>query len=95
MKVDVKESEGLKRQLVIELPVESVKTEMDSQFREKRKNATLKGFRKGKAPMDMIQSLFKDEVTIAAADNLIKMTYPEAIRETKLKVATPPPSIWS
>lgn len=90
MKVEVKEGEGLKRQIMVKLPAEKVNTEMDSQFREKRKHTTLKGFRKGKAPLDTIKSLFKEEVSIAAADNLIKMTYNDAIREAKLKVATAP-----
>lgn len=90
MKVEVKAGDGLKRQVLVELPAEKVNAELDSQYREKRKNTTLKGFRKGKAPLETIRSLFKDEVKIAAADNLIKMTYNEAVREAKLKVATPP-----
>lgn len=90
MKVEVKAGDGLKRQVLVELPAEKVNAELDSQYREKRKNTTLKGFRKGKAPLETIRSLFKDEVKIAAADNLIRMTYNEAVREAKLKVATPP-----
>jgi trigger factor len=90
VKVEVKTGDGLQRQIFVEIPAESVNAELDTQYREKRKSVTLKGFRKGKAPLDMIKSLFKDEVTINVADNLIKVTYPEAIREAKLKVATAP-----
>lgn len=90
MKVELTNKEGLVRQLQIEIPAERVQTEMEKKFDEKKKSVTLKGFRKGMAPMAMIKQLFTEEVRLDAIDDLIQETYPEAVREKTLKVATKP-----
>lgn len=90
MKVEVTNKEGLVRQLQIEVPSDRVQTEMEKKFDEKKKTVTLKGFRKGMAPMAMIKQLFTEEVRLDAIDELIQSTYPEAVREKTLKVATKP-----
>lgn len=90
MKVELKEKEGLVRELSIEIPAETVKNELDKQLDEVRKKVTLKGFRKGKAPMDMIKSVYGNEVRATVADELIKSTYPQAVKEKTVRVAAPP-----
>ncbi len=90
VKVELVSKEGLVRQLHVEVPCDRVQTEMDKKFDEKKKSVTLKGFRKGMAPMAMIKQLFTEEVRLDAIDELIQATYPEAVREKTLKVATKP-----
>ena len=90
MKVELTNKEGLVRQLQVEIPADRVQTEMEKKFDEKKKTVVLKGFRKGMAPMAMIKQLFTEEVRLDAIDDLIQATYPEAIREKTLKVATKP-----
>jgi trigger factor len=90
VKVELTNKEGLVRQLQIEIPADRVQTEMEKKFDEKKKSVTLKGFRKGMAPMAMIKQLFTEEVRLDAIDDLIQATYPEAVREKTLKVATKP-----
>jgi len=90
LKIDLKEKEGLVREVTIEIPAETVKTEIEKQLAEVRRKVTLKGFRKGKAPMDRIKSIYGNEVKATAADELIKNTYPEAVKEKVIKVAAPP-----
>ena len=90
LKIDLKEKEGLVREVTIEIPAETVKSEIEKQLAEVRRKVTLKGFRKGKAPMDRIKSIYGNEVKATAADELIKNTYPEAVKEKVMKVAAPP-----
>jgi trigger factor len=90
VKVEVTNKEGLVRQLHIEIPGDRVQTEMEKKFDEKKKTVTLKGFRKGMAPMAMIRQLFTEEIRLDSIDDLIQSTYPEAVREKTLKVATKP-----
>ncbi len=90
MKVDVTEGEGLVRNLKVEIPADTVVSETDRQLSEFRKHASLKGFRKGRAPMNMIESLYGDEVKAMVADELVKSSYPEAIKESKLRIASKP-----
>ena len=90
MKIEVKQTEGLKRELSIEVPSDRVRTAMEKKFDEVKRSVTLKGFRKGKAPMNMIRSAYADEVKADVVDDLIKETLPEAVREQTLNVASRP-----
>jgi len=90
VKIEVKHSEGLKRELSIEVPSDRVQTAMDQKFEEVKRSVTLKGFRKGKAPMNMIRSAYADEVRADVVDELIKATLPEAVKQETLNVASRP-----
>lgn len=90
MKVEVKQGEGLIRELSVVVPPETVNTEMDKLFAEARKEADLKGFRKGKAPMNMIRSLYGDRVKADVADQLLQSSLQTAVRENELKIASKP-----
>lgn len=90
MKVEIKEGEGLQRDITVEIPVDTVKAEMDKMFSDHRKNAQLKGFRKGHAPMNMIESIYGEQVQADVVDKLIKESFPSAVAENSLNVATPP-----
>ncbi|MBI5267120.1 MAG: trigger factor [candidate division Zixibacteria bacterium] len=90
MKVELSHKEGLLRELQVEVPAERVQTEMNKMFEEKKRSVTLKGFRKGMAPIAMVKQLYAEEVRLDAIDELIQATYPEAVREKTLRVATKP-----
>ena len=90
MKVEVTELEGLYRQLTVEVPHNRFQEELDKELEQLRLRVTLKGFRKGKAPMNMIKSNYGESVKSDVIDKLIKATYPEAISSQTLKVASPP-----
>ncbi len=90
MKVEVTELEGLYRELAVEVPQNRFQEELDKELEQLRLRVTLKGFRKGKAPMNMIKSNYGESVKSDVIDKLIKATYPEAISSQTLKVASPP-----
>jgi trigger factor len=90
LKIEVKHGEGLKRELSVEVPPDRVQSEMDKKFDEVKRSVTLKGFRKGKAPMNMIKTVYADEVKADVVDELIKETLPEAVRQHTLNVASRP-----
>ncbi|HOP08284.1 MAG TPA: trigger factor [candidate division Zixibacteria bacterium] len=90
MKSEVKETEGLLREVTVQIPVEAVNSEMEKQFAQLRKEVTLKGFRKGKAPMDRIKGMYEQQVKAEVVEELIRKTYPDAVREHQLRVASHP-----
>lgn len=90
MKIEVTQGEGLIKQLNVEVPAETVNTEMDKLFAEARKEADLKGFRKGKAPMNMIRSIYGDKVKADVADQLLQSSLQDAVRKNELKIASKP-----
>ncbi len=90
VKVEIKELDKLVRELSIEVPAETVTTKLEAKFRDVQRSVTLKGFRKGKAPMNVIKQMYDNEVRDDVAEELIKATYPDAVRQHTLRVASYP-----
>lgn len=90
MKIEVIDKDELTREISIEVPAEKVNSKFEEKMNEKSKEAHIKGYRKGKAPRAMIESLYADEIKADLAEEVIKETYPEAIRTKELKVASYP-----
>ncbi len=90
MRVDVREIGDLRQELSVEIPADVVNDQLEQAFTEARREATIKGFRQGKAPMSIIKSRFGDAVRADVADQLIRDSYPRAVDERQLKVATRP-----
>lgn len=90
MKVEIKELDGLQREVNVQIPTEEVESELTKRFAEVRAKAKIDGFRPGKVPMTRIKSMFGDEVRADVAEELIRTSYPEAIRQESLKVASFP-----
>ncbi len=90
VKVELKELEDLGRELTVEVEPDLVNEKLDARYQEVRKGVTIKGFRKGKAPMHMIKSMYESEVRADVADDVIKATLPQAVQEKELRVAATP-----
>ncbi|HRX15080.1 MAG TPA: trigger factor family protein, partial [Spirochaetota bacterium] len=71
-------------ELEIEIPVEKVELEYKSVFEKIRKNAKVDGFRKGKAPVQMIETKFREYADEEVAENLAKSTVFDAVKEKEL-----------
>ncbi len=85
MQVDVVEKEGLKRELMIEVPADVVDKAYHRIYEDYRKGAKIKGFRPGKVPMNVIKNKYKNEVTADLIDQLIKEYFVQALREKQLE----------
>lgn len=65
-------------EMVIEVPQSRVEVEYRSVFNNIAKNAKVDGFRKGKAPIKLIEKMFLKEATSEVLENLLKSTCVEA-----------------
>ena len=90
VKVNVENGDGLTRKLSVEVPPEKFHSEMDKKLDELRQTVTLKGFRKGKAPLDMIRSQYSDQVKADVVDELFRQSLSTAIDDHKLRIAGRP-----
>lgn len=81
MKSTIEQVNKLSRRMNIEIPAEVVQQTMDKMLRDIQAKADLKGFRKGKAPMTMIKSMYADRVKQDAVQELIQMHYFQALKE--------------
>jgi len=90
VKVEVKNGEGLTRELSAEIPAETVHSEIDKRLAELGKDVRIDGFRKGKAPLGRLRAEFGDKVKMDVIDDLFRQSLTMAIDEHKLKIAGRP-----
>jgi len=90
LKSEIKSSDGLVREIEVEIPAEMVDEAFSEQYKKYQKEAKIKGFRPGKVPQNVIKSKFYDLIKGDVLEDLIKKSYPQAVREHELKVASPP-----
>ncbi|MCX6834403.1 MAG: trigger factor [candidate division Zixibacteria bacterium] len=88
--VKVENGEGLTRKVSVEVPAETFQTEMEKKLDELRQGITLKGFRKGKAPLEMVRSQYGDQVKADVVDELFRKSLSSAIDDHKLNLAGRP-----
>lgn len=85
MKSNVEKVSNLSRKLNIEVPAASVQTAFQKIFSGLQKEVAIKGFRKGKAPLTTIKSLYGDRVKQDVVQDLIQKHYAMALSEHKLE----------
>jgi trigger factor len=86
MKTSVDAVSGVEKKIRVEIPAEEVSRRIEEEFVELRKAVPLRGFRKGKAPMDMVKRLFRDSVQAEVSERLVKEALSDAIKQKDLKV---------
>lgn len=81
MKVSIENLSGTERKVDVVIPVEVVKEKRDEVFGEIRKNAKIKGFRPGKAPVNVVESMYRKEILGETATRLVTDSLEEALKE--------------
>ena len=90
MKVEIKSKKGLRTILSVIVDKKNIKIKMDERLRELQKEVTLKGFRPGKVPAEVIKSQFGKSIYGEVVDKILRETTTKAIDEKKLKIAGQP-----
>ncbi|MEN8233133.1 MAG: trigger factor [Thermodesulfobacteriota bacterium] len=90
MQITVNEVGGLTRKLKIVLPKEEVNKELDAGFQKVKKDANIKGFRRGKVPRHILEKTYGQQVKAEVAEKLVQATYFDAIEKEKLDVVAHP-----
>lgn len=85
MKSNVEKVSNLSRKLNVEIPAAVVQSAFQKIFTGIQKDVTIKGFRKGKAPLATVKSLYGDRVKQDVVQDLIQKHYAEALTEHKLE----------
>jgi trigger factor len=77
-------------ELEIEVPAERVEEEFKAVFKKIQKTAKIDGFRQGKAPISMLETRYAGYASEEVAENLIKDTIADVIKEKELNpIAVP------
>ena len=86
MKVEKKEAAPCVMELIVNADAEEIKADYKEVFGMFLRNGVIPGFRKGKAPADMIRHKFQSEITQEAIQRCFHKFYPEALKESGLEV---------
>ena len=84
MKSSLDTKTGLTRKLTIQIPSEKVSETFNRLYTGIQKKAAIKGFRKGKAPIATIKSLYGEDVHRDAVQDLVSSAYQNALQEHTL-----------
>lgn len=90
VKVNVIEEPALKRVLEIEIPADEVDGGLREVVEEYRRQVVLPGFRKGKAPLDMVKAQMADSLESEYLRKALPRAYMEALTESGLEPAAEP-----
>ena len=83
----IKQTEDIsstKKRISIEIPSDAIEGEIESSLNELRARTRLPGFRKGKAPLSLIEKRFGKDVEAETMERLVPKFYSEAIKEAEI-----------
>jgi len=90
MQVTVEEAGAYTKRLKIVIPGEAVKKEIAKAYGKLASDVSIKGFRKGKAPRQVLEKNYDPKVKSEVGEKLIQDTYFDALGESKLDAVTHP-----
>ena len=86
----VEETGQINRKLIFTIAADRVENELDSQFRDLKKSVALKGFRKGKAPIQLLQRHYGDQVEMEVKSSLLGEALKELIEKYNIQMVSEP-----
>lgn len=90
MQVRVEEISSVKRKVHVEVPADRVTAEIEKSYAGIQKKATLAGFRKGKAPLQMVKKLYRGAMQDEVMRRLYEQTLFPALEEHKIEPVDAP-----
>lgn len=88
--ITIEDISPAKKKMSLEIPWSKVKNALDDAYRKIGKQAKVKGFRPGKTPRDVLESLYKKEAEEDAVSSIISESYVNALETNKITPVTQP-----
>ena len=90
MKVTIENKKGLNKDLKVFIEKKTISSYMDEKYEEVKNSVTLKGFRPGKVPKEILKRQFGKAIFGEVLDKVLKDTSTKALQENKIKPAGQP-----
>ena len=90
MKITKNQSDALNYQVTIDIAADDYAEALKKRLNEYRRRADIKGFRKGMAPMSLIQRMYGDQCLYESVNRLVGDQLDTFIREEKIRVVGEP-----
>lgn len=87
MQVKLENLEGLERKLSFALPWSTMNTEVTVRLQKAQRKAKVQGFRPGKAPLPMVESMYGAGIRDEVMNESVQKAFYQAIVEQKIRVA--------
>ncbi|NPA25495.1 MAG: trigger factor [Deltaproteobacteria bacterium] len=84
MDVTVNDISSVKKELLIKVGAEKISQKLEKIYNRLRKKAKLKGFRPGKAPLNIIKRLYREQARLEAMEDLVQEAYSQALTDNDL-----------
>jgi trigger factor len=84
MDIQLETPTATKKIVNVSIPKATVADELSKEFQKIRKKASVKGFRKGKVPLNMIKSMYGDSAKYEVMNRLINDSLSKAIAEKEI-----------
>ena len=85
MQVSIESSKGLERQVKIVVPAEKIDTEVLQRLQKATKTVNIKGFRKGKVPLNVVKQQYGKAVRQEVLGEVVNSSFYDAIKQEDLK----------
>lgn len=90
MQVSLETTSGLERRLTIGVPAAQVDAEVENRLKQAARTVTIKGFRKGKVPMSVVQQRFGAGVRQEVVGDVISRSFYAAVQKENVRPAGQP-----
>ncbi|MDG4476381.1 trigger factor [Thiovibrio frasassiensis] len=90
MQINVEDVSALTKKMTITLPEAQVAQELESTYRKLNSEVSLKGFRKGKIPRQVLEKNYGPKVEYDVAEKLIQESYFDALEKSKIDAVVHP-----
>jgi trigger factor len=82
MKTTLHDVSQTERELEIEAPAEELEDELGKALRAQRKQADMKGFRKGKVPLSLVKKMYGKQLGLQVAQRFVQEAFEEEVEES-------------
>ena len=90
MNITKKQADALNYQVTIDIAADDYAEALKKRLNEYRRRADIKGFRKGMAPMSLIQRMYGDQCLYESVNHLVGEQLDNFIRDEKLRIVGEP-----
>ena len=85
MKFSLGKKNEIEQSLDITIPANEIETEVTSKLHEVQKSAKIKGFRKGKAPIEVIRKIYEPEIRIDVINDAVAKKFYDQVEKKGFK----------
>ena len=90
MQVSIESANGLERKLRVQVPAETIESQVEVRLKEVGRTAKIHGFRPGKIPAKVVKQQFGGQVRQEILEKVLQSSYIDAITQEKLQPAGNP-----